>query len=261
MQTYLAGAQCPLCGSDGTRIGMREGVALRECRCEGRMLLAWAWKSEAEYEGLYADDTAYPVTEQAAGGQPSFFAKDPEQVTAAIARLTTLTTLFPPRKLDARLVDVGAATGAYVSAAGGFGYRAEGLEPCAAMVAAGQAMGRPLRVGGWQAVDSPADVITLHDVFEHLTRPLTCLRHLKACLAEPGGILVIELPEWESPHQRAAGLDWKHIRPRQHLFLPNDRAARALFARADLEVMAAVRPLQGRLGKVAYYLTPAALAS
>jgi SAM-dependent methyltransferase len=248
----VAGRECPLCGERGTRIGAKEGVSLRLC-CGS--LLAWAWADEVEYEGWYEDPRAYPVLEQRANGQSPFVERVPEQVAAAHARLDTLTALYVPPD-GSSMLDVGTGTGTFVEVA----QRrcccpVEGVEPCGALVYAAQARHLPIWRGDWRTVERRYAIITLFDVLEHLTRPFECLCHLRQRL-EPGGVLVVEMPEWDSPHQRRQGLYWKHIRPRQHLWLPSRSAAETLFEWAGYDVMTFHRPLCGSLGKASWLLAP-----
>jgi SAM-dependent methyltransferase len=247
----IVGRDCPHCGNSGKKIGEKEGVALREC-CA--LLLAWAWEDEASYEAQYRDAFLYHVTEQQANGQLPYWERDSEHLRAASARLTILTTLFPDSLFD-RMMDVGAGTGAFVETARiYFHYIAEGVEPSATMTQIARQQGRrSVRTGTWRDVRGGYSLITLWDVFEHLTRPLPALLHLRRSLVN-GGRLVIEMPEWNGPQQRAAGLSWKHIRVRQHICLYSRSAAEALFAEAGFEVDAFWRPCGGLVGKAAWAL-------
>jgi SAM-dependent methyltransferase len=247
----VAGRECPLCGEAGTPVGTRDGAWLRLC-CGS--LLAWEWASEEEYETWYWDPVAYHVAEQRANGQAPFAERLAEQVAAAHARLQVLTALAPPRG-EARLLDVGTGTGAFVEVARQYGYAATGIEPCGKLVEAAQQRNWPVLQGDWRSAAGRHAVITLFDVLEHLTRPYECLRHLRRCL-EPEGVLVVEMPEWDSPHQRAHRMNWKHIRPRQHLWLPSRSAAELLYRRAGYELLGFYRPLLGSLGKASWFLTP-----
>ena len=62
------------------------------------------------------------------------------------------------------------------------------------------------------------------------------------------------MPEWDCPESRREGLAFRHVKPLEHLVLYSEAAAVALFDRAELQVVALVRPLRGMLGKVAFYL-------
>jgi 2-polyprenyl-3-methyl-5-hydroxy-6-metoxy-1,4-benzoquinol methylase len=155
------------------------------------------------------------------------------------------------------LLDVGAGSGAFVRVARLWGWVAEGLEPNAAMVRRARASGIPLRTGSWRRVRGPRDVITLHDVIEHLLAPEACLRRLRRCLA-PGGMLVIETPEWREDRS----LEWRHLRPREHLCLFSERALRVLLRRCGFDTaplaLRVRRPVQDKL---AIYASTAPLAA
>lgn len=244
-----AGKVCPLCGETGFALGFRDGHYLRECRCTGRVLLSWQWDDTAHYEQLYRAPHRYHTACQQAGGQLPSVERDLEHLRAAHCRLRQL-QLFIPR---GTVLDIGAGTGAFVEEAIGFGYTAEGLEISPDMIDWARAQGRRVAHGTWREARPAWSVITLHDVWEHLTAPQECLEHLRDCL-EPEGMLVIELPEWHCPQAQAAGLAWRHIRPEQHIWLPDETAARAMFERAGLILEAMIRPLRGSLGKATYYL-------
>src|SRR5579871_5829830 len=134
-------------------------------------------------------------------------------------------------------------------------YQATGLEPSPDACTWAQQHDRPTQQGSWPEAAPAWDVISLHDVFEHLTCPHDCLEHLMRCLT-PGGVLIIEMPEWDSPHQRQEGWQWRHIKPRSHLCLYSRAGAEALFEQHGLQVDAFWRPLRGSLGKAVWALHP-----
>lgn len=247
-----AGAFCPLCSERGTHVAVRDGVPLREC-CGS--LLAWAWSSEEAYMNLYTESSRYHEGEQVNEGQRSFWERDTDRMMADSIRLKTLEALFGPIR-GRKLVDIGSGTGAFPSlACNVYGADAHGIEPNGGMVAQGQCLGRPIMQGDVNslALFQGLEFITLHDVFEHLTRPAEALELAREALA-PGGLLVIEMPEWDSPNQRESGYDWKHIRPRQHLCLYAREPAESLYSDHGFMVASFVRPLAGSLGKMAHYL-------
>jgi SAM-dependent methyltransferase len=253
-----AGHTCPLCGGEGAPVGQKEGATLRECGCVGRVLLAWPWQSEDDYASLYLTPRVYHEEEQRREGQRPSVERDTEHLRACWQRLTLLRQFIP----EGQLLDVGAGTGALVAQAAAFGYEALGLEPSHELAAWARRQGRRVEQGGWtvagvSAQGGPWDLITLTDVLEHLTRPVDALRHLAELLA-PGGALFVEWPEWGCPQATQQGLQWKHVRPRQHPALYDDDAARALFRLAGLGVEGYWRPCRGALGKAAYVLTPEA---
>ncbi len=94
------------------------------------------------------------------------------------------------------LLDVGCAHGWFLQAASRRGYVATGLEPDPTMVAQARQKGLSI-ISGFFPQDLPSqarfDVITCHDVFEHLPSlhdaAATCFERLT-----PGGFLVMTLP-------------------------------------------------------------------
>ena len=249
-QGGIAGARCPLCGGIGNPVGEREGVPIRQC-CG--ILLAWAWTSEEDYENFYVDDMIYHTQQQQAEGLLNYWDRDADLVAANFQRLEWLERLRPKART---LMDVGAGTGALVYAASLKHYIAVGLEPNPVMCREAEKRGRKLMRGNWKHLSWRFEIITLVDVFEHLTRPKECLARLKEHL-EPGGIIYIEMPEAGCPQHHADGLQWRHIRPKQHLALYTDQAARQMFYVCGLRVEFSLRPRQGTLGKIVYGLTAA----
>ena len=145
-----------------------------------------------------------------------------------------------------RLLDVGCANGAFVSYAAASGFAAEGLEPNPAMAAwAQQSCGRPVH-RSWATVRGPFDVITCHDVIEHVRDPQRELLRLRRHL-RPGGLLVIDTPDADDPRFARLGLDWHHMKPQEHLWFFAERHLRPLIERAGLEVEEVDRPIEGKL--------------
>jgi len=245
----VTGHVCPLCGSPGVEVGVKEDVPLREC-CG--TLLAWSWPDEQAYYNWYSHSDSYHEVQQRREGQLPMVDRDPEYVVASSVRVRIIAGLYPTVR---RVLDIGAGTGAFVAVASGHGLAALGLEPNHRLVARARAQGRNLEVGGWRESSGEWDLVAMHDVFEHITRPEECLKHLRSLLS-PTGILVIEMPEWESPEARRQGFGWRHVRPLQHVCLYSDTAAQNLFRRNGLAVDALVRPLSGAIGKVTYFLRP-----
>lgn len=235
----IAGQTCPLCLSAGHPVRYAEGVPLRECNTSHpAVLLSWCWPSESEYEQWYATDEYHHAQYQKNRGVTCEGLWE-ECKVAALARLKVLDT-FLPAVPGARLLDVGAGNMAFVDCARECGYDAHGIDP------------HPTRedciVGGWRQVRGRWDVLTLHDVAEHLTRPLACFTFLRECLS-PNGIMVVEMPEYGSP-----GSD-RHIKTKEHICLYSRGAAEELYERAGLKVEAFYRPLRGSISKMAHYLS------
>jgi 2-polyprenyl-3-methyl-5-hydroxy-6-metoxy-1,4-benzoquinol methylase len=212
-------------------------------RCDGcGVALAWAWRSEVVYSRLYTEGERYHADEQLRHGMPTHQERFDEHCLAAECRIRALWELLPVRPVPTTLLDIGAGTGAFVHTARRRGFDAVGLEPNAAIVRAACERGIPLIRGSWRKARGRDHVITVHDVIEHLTDPIACLRRLRRRLS-PDGLLVLETPEW-TPERTT---DWKHFRPREHVCLYGERSLRELVRRSGLETVRVTRPVQDKI--------------
>jgi len=271
--TKPTGQFCPLCHRVGSICGARDGLyMLRQCDGGGAhesVLLSWQHACTAAYHQMYTSESYYHDQFQRERGERAMPERDVEHGAAAFHRCMMLRQYrdthgdarwegcVGPTPIDRNyattLLDIGAGAGAFVSMAAAWGYAASGIEPNACMVEAGRRLGRDLRAGGWEDIDGRYDILCAHDVIEHLIAPLEFLR----CLAdhlEPGGLIVLDTPEWLCPAARREGIHWRHVRPLEHICLYSEGALRELCSRAGLEVEGLHRPLQGRIGKLALYL-------
>jgi 2-polyprenyl-3-methyl-5-hydroxy-6-metoxy-1,4-benzoquinol methylase len=108
------------------------------------------------------------------------------------------------------LLDVGAYTGVFVQIAMKHGWDAWGLEPSAWAVAQARAQGRQMHQGTLKDADIPPAsfrVVTMWDVIEHVTDPLSTLKAAWRVL-EPGGLLVVHTMDLNSAFARVMGRRW-----------------------------------------------------
>lgn len=253
------GQVCPLCGCLGKHIGYKGQYPIREC-CG--MLLSFPYKTRGDYERIYVQDGLYHNLEQRREGQLPFWERDDSFIDAAKHRLGLINAWLPLQRCRQGAIDIGAGTGAFVEIASVMGVPTIGVEPNQDMVDFAQRFRRDVRLGSWKTLaaavipDQCAMLVTAFDVFEHLTDPLGFLEAMKRPLL-PGGILVIETPEIACAQQLKEGLEWKHIRPRQHVCMYSDQAAQKVFAKAGWKVEASFRPKRGSLGKISYFISRA----
>ncbi|HUZ64034.1 MAG TPA: class I SAM-dependent methyltransferase [Acetobacteraceae bacterium] len=111
---------------------------------------------------------------------------------------------FPP----GRMLEVGCGTGTLILEAQSCGWQALGIEPGQAAARVAQERGAQV-VHGWFPADLPADArkhdaVAVLDVLEHFAAPLAFLAELRACLG-PGGRLLVQVPNWDSPLVRLQG--------------------------------------------------------
>lgn len=136
-------------------------------------------------------------------------------------RLEVLERILPASRR--RLIDIGCGPGFFVQTACARGWQAEGLEP--SQQAAEHARGLGLRVQqGFFSAERASqlgrfDVVHMNNVLEHVPNPVTLLRAAHGLL-EPGGVLVVGVPNDFSPLQMAAaaqGLPSWWVAPPHHL--------------------------------------------
>jgi len=121
----------------------------------------------------------------------------------------------------ARLLDIGCGNGAFVRAARGWGWGAEGLDPDPSAAAVGRARGLPITVGSLPKIGYPEAsfaAVTMSHSIEHLHDPLAGLREVRRVL-QPGGTVWINTPNLSSSGHKIFGADWRGLEPPRHLVL------------------------------------------
>lgn len=106
------------------------------------------------------------------------------------------------------LIEIGCSGGLFLEAAALRGACVSGIEPEDEKANAARAKGFVIESGLFPDALSPSqtfDVIAFNDVFEHLPRPANAVQACARCL-NPGGILVLNLPDSEGALYRMASL-------------------------------------------------------
>jgi SAM-dependent methyltransferase len=120
-----------------------------------------------------------------------------------------------------RLLDVGCGIGYFVRAAQDAGYEAEGLEWDEDTAAHGRELWKlPIWSGTLSSLDaheSAFDVVTFWQAFEHMQRPREVLERVSALL-NPGGVLVIAVPNFSSLQSALFRSRWYHLDLPRHMF-------------------------------------------
>ena len=137
-----------------------------------------------------------------------------------------------------RLLDVGAAGGAFVVEAQAAGYRAVGIEPAPAFAAfARERLGVDVRTGTIEDTDlepGSLHVVCMWHVLEHLHEPAATLARVREAL-RPGGHLAVEVPNAGSTIARAMGPAWPMLEPEVHVAQYTAAALAAVMRSAGLE--------------------------
>jgi 2-polyprenyl-3-methyl-5-hydroxy-6-metoxy-1,4-benzoquinol methylase len=138
-----------------------------------------------------------------------------------------------------KLLDVGAAGGAFVAEAAAGGFEAAGIEPVPSFArAAREQLGLDVRDGGIEEADLGAgefDAITLWHVLEHLPEPVEQLARLARAL-DTGGTLAIEVPNAASAVALHMGNAWPSLEPTVHVNQFTPTSLRLALERAGLAV-------------------------
>lgn len=137
-----------------------------------------------------------------------------------------------------KILDVGCGNGAFVQAARAAGLDAWGQELSkdsdSDFIYAGQQL---------EDVAFPTDnfdVITLHDVLEHLPRPLDTLREVRRILKRPGK-LIVDFPRF---HHESGVHHWKAV---EHLWMFTEDQLRELLVAAGFQVTAVSYPIPSKV--------------
>lgn len=206
-----APTRCIACGDRPVRLFTRDAFAIvRSPGCG----LQWRdpFPDERELRALYGDD----YLERWGARDDVSLARVGAMKRRSHGRMLERAVLRGP----GRLLDVGCAAGFLLDVAADRGFDAYGLDLNERAVALARRRhdGR-VRCGTLDASAFPGlefDVITLVDVFEHVTDPAGLLAAARSRLA-PEGLLAVLLPNADSLVRRVLGARWPHYAA-EHVF-------------------------------------------
>lgn len=149
--------------------------------------------------GMLYENPRYPEADIIAGYAASQESGHDSQfdlrVGSFLEALTRLAADLPRR--GAKVLDIGSAGGAFLSAAQQFGYEAYGLEPSHDLVQQATRRGLNVRQGTLDRHDfapTSFDLVCFWDVLEHVVDPIKTLRQARALL-KPDGVLLVNYPD------------------------------------------------------------------
>jgi SAM-dependent methyltransferase len=150
--------------------------------------------------------------------------------------------LLPPP--GCRVLDIGCAGGAYLQAAGAYGYRAVGLEPSLFLTESCRKRGLQVMQGtleSYQRSDK-FDLVSLWDVLEHVTDPSDVLNKCRSLLREKG-VLLVNYPDVGTWSARLAGRSfWWFLSVHLHYF--DRRTIRRILEKQGYEILSMRRHIQ-----------------
>ena len=163
-------------------------------------------------------------------------------------RRRKIVTAFPPWHGRGRLLDVGCASGRFLSQMRAMGWSVAGIEFDPEAATKAKTITPDVFVG--DPVDAPFapasfDVITAFHVIEHLPFPREALGRMLGWLA-PGGLIVVDVPNVGGVGGRLFGRYWSGLDFPRHLVHFTPRTMDAMVARAGGRVVGAVHRTKPR---------------
>jgi SAM-dependent methyltransferase len=138
------------------------------------------------------------------------------------------------------LLDVGCGSGEVLRAALGRGWEVAGAEPVEESAAIARERGLDVRTALLQDAGFPEqswDVVSAFHVLEHMPDGAGFLRTISRWV-RPGGLVVIEVPNWTSVDRERHGPSWSALRPLEHIGHYSPDTLERTFRGAGLEPVA-----------------------
>jgi SAM-dependent methyltransferase len=215
-----ASRDCPACGQRTDRTLIRQSRLLFRCDNCGLQWLALQ-PGPRELAELY---------------ESGFYSSEEPRATLVVRVLHAVNNRLRLRELrgipPGRLLDVGCGKGRFLSTAERAGWDVVGVEFSSAMADHARSLGLHVEQGDFLTMDLDGsfDVVTMWHVLEHLPDPRRAVARARELL-EPGGRLVVSVPNIESAQARLGGGNWFHLDLPRHLFHFSPRAVVTLLER------------------------------
>ena len=238
---------CPVCDSSRTKYWFtKDTYPLYHC-LECRLIFIWPLPTDTS--GVYGQD--YFCGAGAGRGYVDYDADKQADVYTFNAYIDRIESLAPNK---GRLLDVGAATGAFIAAAKARGWEVTGLEISNFAADVGKKKGLDIQTGTIESArfeNASFDAVTLWDVLEHVRFPKHDLA-LVSKILKPGGVLAINTPDSGALFARLSGKWWPLLLPPEHIHLFSRMGLVELLKKNNFEVLSTARI--GKKFKPAYIL-------
>lgn len=205
-------ASCPVCGSASSR------VAYRVDNHHRRDLRTGITISKCEDCGIaYLDEVDHSFQDDLYAYYEHFVGMPMEDLVSPLTLISYRQVLRMLRGLCGlqSILDVGCGKGEFVWAALGQGFEIEGLELSAAAVSIANSFALPVRQQSLFSSELDTrrwSAITMFEVLEHVDHPVAMIKRA-ADLLEPGGILYITTPNYNSLDRLVLGALWHVFHP------------------------------------------------
>jgi 2-polyprenyl-3-methyl-5-hydroxy-6-metoxy-1,4-benzoquinol methylase len=211
---------CPLCNNSTHHFTQKDGFDLYKCNSCKFIFVYPVPKSIEVYDDSYFSgaDKGFGYIDYDADKEP--------MIPTFLKYLDIFSSLG---KKSGRLLDIGAATGFFMSIARNKGFDVAGVEISDFAGGVGRKKGLNIKTGDLASAAFPSeyfDVVTMFDVLEHVPSPKDFLSESKRILKN-GGLLAINTPDAQSFWAKLLGSKWQLIVPPEHLnyFSPKNLAS------------------------------------
>jgi 2-polyprenyl-3-methyl-5-hydroxy-6-metoxy-1,4-benzoquinol methylase len=144
---------------------------------------------------------------------------------------------LPPQN-GGRILDVGCGDGFFLRSVKNIGWEVHGIEMSAAAVNRAKSMGvEQMTCGTFDDASYPEnyfDVIRFWSVLEHIHDPVATLAKVRRLL-KPGGLLVLQVPNYRSAAARWAGPRWTAWDVPRHLYHFSSRSLKTLLEKSGFK--------------------------
>jgi 2-polyprenyl-3-methyl-5-hydroxy-6-metoxy-1,4-benzoquinol methylase len=223
---------CYLCGQPLKLYFIKAGYEIWKCPSCGL--------SQTEFRQKYAEfvtefyNEGYFTGDVSRSAYTEYFADKPFIFKNLTKHINQIRKIKPRGKL----LDVGCAMGFMMELANLSGYNAFGFDPSAyAISQADKIIKKQIKLSTIDTVIYPKadfDIITMFDVLEHLSDPVSNLKKLVTFLKKDG-IISIATGDTDSFMAKVLGKRWTFYIPPQHLFFFNRKNLVTLLNQAGLE--------------------------
>ena len=220
---------CPICAAETLRLRYTFpwGQVMECCTCSGAS--AQFVSDAALLDRQSSEFGAYSTRDDYAHVSAMMFAR---QRLATVRRYSQ----------TGRVIDFGCGTGEFLKVAFEAGFEVEGVDLYSRILPENQVPGLTVWTQGLEQFEAavPADVAVAFHCLEHVAQPMGAVQKMLACL-KPGGILVLEVPNYQSWSRRLQGAGWGCFVPYHSLhFTPKSLSRLLQQAGATVERIASV---------------------
>ena len=134
------------------------------------------------------------------------------------------------------MLDVGCGSGEALEVAAQRGWTGIGVELVEASAKRARDRGLDVRTGSLDTVDLPRsefDAVVASHVLEHVSQPVQFVEAL-ARHVRPGGVVAVEVPNWNTWTRRSSGAEWDQLCPLEHTVQFTPLTLRGTMRRAGL---------------------------